>query len=693
MNEIKPEKSTAYEIRRYLTPSSLTASQTVKTKGGRARKRQMFEPFTYEKLIDEQDLKVNSERLNPQTAANRASALRKFLEANFLKVEDTVGSEMRAEFSAAMERFIDLLRREGKSDRAISNTKSAFRTWRESVVEHDIVVAQDAEADTPFVTSLKTILKNHSIALVARQTGVPIDMLRGWLVKKRPRGSGTKYIVRLERFFGMEPNSLLQISGVQAPGVRVVGCGGETKPIEYRNTLGQLTRIVYCVKPAPDSVLRAQWQDFLSYKTAATLKAGSLSIREGRGKKRTRRGKWRVSPCPLTVPSEANWWAFMRSETDGAGSSVLKEVASARIAWAKVSAYLGWLRLDQESGGAGRASLAVETMAWLACPDYLEQYLDWMKCRVGARNQGATQFLAFVASLVRPGFGYLAQMPELASTLPADVQPDSWEQMCQETFEIVNELTAAYDGEIEVTRDSFEPIMHILQMSRPMDAVADMLQRMRAERPVSMPSAEAVWSRDMVLIRILSSNPLRLRNLSHLTYRPDDTGELHRRADGSWWMKIHKSRFKNTRGAAGDREHYECQVHPSAWADIEKYVNIHRPKLLEAPSDLFFITRGSAARAKCRREGRVQHRPWGDLGKRVKELTQRYLYKCAGVGCHSFRHIVATSILKADGGDFKTAALVLYDRPTTVEKHYAFLTANQGADRMATLLAESFRRM
>lgn len=48
-----------------------------------------------------------------------------------------------------------------------------------------------------------------------------------------------------------------------------------------------------------------------------------------------------------------------------------------------------------------------------------------------------------------------------------------------------------------------------------------------------------------------------------------------------------------------------------------------------------------------------------------------------------FRHIVATAILKASGGDFKTAALVLYDRVATVEKHYAFLTANEGGERMS----------
>lgn len=263
--------------------------------------------------------------------------------------------------------------------------------------------------------------------------------------------------------------------------------------------------------------------------------------------------------------------------------------------------------------------------------------------------------------------------------------------MCDETFELTQDLVAAYDDELQVSRDSFEPIMHILQLPQPMDAVADMIQRMRADRPITNAKAEAVWGRDLVLIKVLASNPLRGRNLAHMTWRADNTGELHQREDKSWWMKIHKSKFKNTRGAAGDREYYECQINSSAWPDIEKYIRLHRTKLMRGPTDLFFVTSHTGPNSRNKID--ELPKPWVDLGGRVKELTARYLYRCAGVGCHSFRHIVATSILKAPGGDFKTAALVLYDRIATVEKHYAFLTASVGGDRMSELLASSFRRM
>ncbi len=74
-------------------------------------------------------------------------------------------------------------------------------------------------------------------------------------------------------------------------------------------------------------------------------------------------------------------------------------------------------------------------------------------------------------------------------------------------------------------------------------------------------------------------------------------------------------------------------------------------------------------------------------------LTNQYLIRSAGIGSHAFRHLVATSILKSNGGDHKTAAQVLNDRVSTVERHYAGLRSADGAVRMAELLDNSFSRM
>jgi integrase len=250
---------------------------------------------------------------------------------------------------------------------------------------------------------------------------------------------------------------------------------------------------------------------------------------------------------------------------------------------------------------------------------------------------------------------------------------------------MTEQLVAAYSGEIEVSRDSFAPIRKLIDLPQPMEGIVDMLQRMRADRPVgAAPSMEAIWSRDMALIKLLLSNPLRKRNLAHMTWRPDNSGDLYQQADGSWWIRLPKSKFKNRTGAAGESI-YDCEVQSSAWSDIERYIFIYRPKLLRYESDLVFLARLLP--------GSTKHRPWEGLSAKVHDLTAKYVPQCSGFGSHAFRHIVATSILKAEGGTHKTAARVLNDRVATVEKHYDGLTSNDGAREMGRLLGSQFGRM
>ncbi|MNY07178.1 hypothetical protein D3C86_1399700 [compost metagenome] len=183
--------------------------------------------------------------------------------------------------------------------------------------------------------------------------------------------------------------------------------------------------------------------------------------------------------------------------------------------------------------------------------------------------------------------------------------------MCDRQFDLLEQLASSYYNEIEVSRDSFEPLRHLIDQKNPMESAADMIQRMRAARPVgAAPRKEAIWARDLVLIKILASNPLRRRNLAHLTWRADNTGELYQKSDKSWWIRIPKHKFKNWYGAAQDVP-YDSRVHASAWIDIEKYLFTFRPILMVAPTDLVFLTR------KSRRLG-AKHRPWVDMAQQSR---------------------------------------------------------------------------
>jgi integrase len=253
-----------------------------------------------------------------------------------------------------------------------------------------------------------------------------------------------------------------------------------------------------------------------------------------------------------------------------------------------------------------------------------------------------------------------------------------------QTFNECKALNKALQSEKSCSRNPLAPIASIVQLDSPMEAIADMLVRMRRDRPGTGGVGEAIWGRDLVLIKLLVSTALRQRNLSLLTWRPDNTGMLYQRPDGTWWVRIEKKLFKNVVGAAG-RNDYDVPVLEMAHGDISRYLKVYRPRLMQHPTDLVFLA--------APRTDRTSHRPWTDLSKRVAELTRRYLWRCPGVGPHSFRHIVATSVLKGTNNDYKSAALILNDKVSTVEKAYAHVTSGDATRKMEVALKGVFSRM
>jgi integrase len=624
-------------------------------------------PTTYQDLLDIQERLVTQQALKPQTAANRATTLRAFLKFNNLDVADPVGHELRAAFPARCEAFAKYLAEQGKTPRNISNALSTLRPWRELIVALDTERAIAGDNLPPFAQALRSLLTDFPVRRLARQLGIPPCMIFGWLKGKKPRLSNASYIHRIETFFGVPHGELAILAGISGA-ARLPRTVGDSVAVGYREMLATRTSQHYFFKPAPDSPLRVQWYDFLRYKTAwePVLNRSDSAV-------------WRTAPVEFSRQTPTAWAQHL----DGV------EIPSAKFAWSNTAAYLGWLNLPVADGGAGLPASQLHTLAWCAIRRHVDAYLRWMVKRNGNVLNGAFfEFLSFAMSLLRTGTGYLQQQPEFLATLPEEYAKQDWDEMCRETFALLKGLSVRQSKYRKQTRDPREPIRHILDMDNPLDAVADMIQRMRADRPLGRsPWREAVWARDLALIKLLVSNPLRLRNLATLTWRDDNTGQLYQRPDGSWWIRIERRIFKNFRGAAGDHD-YDMPVQEMAWGDVERYLKLFRPRLLTAPTDFVFV----AARNGPRKRDPAM--PWSELSERVRQLTKTYLWRCPGIGTHGFRHIVATAIIKVSQlSDFKTAALVLNDRLATVEKNYAHLRSSDGANRMHQLLGSTFRRM
>lgn len=237
MNRKNSKISDGYSAVRYFVPSPLLDSQAAKPTEAWARRRAVAQ-LTYQTLLDNQQRQVIDEGLNEQTASNRATALRGFLKANGIHIDDVVGDEMRAGHSAALERFLLGLQELGQSARTVSNTKSAFRHWKDAVIAHDTIQAAHEGKATPFQSTLATLLENRAAATVGKRVGIPRDMMYGWIKGKIPRGNNVNHLLRLEAFFGLERHSLVQRSGMRLIGQRQAHVGKAPAPIAYRTILG-----------------------------------------------------------------------------------------------------------------------------------------------------------------------------------------------------------------------------------------------------------------------------------------------------------------------------------------------------------------------------------------------------------------------------------------------------------------------
>jgi integrase len=410
---------------------------------------------------------------------------------------------------------------------------------------------------------------------------------------------------------------------------------------------------------------------------------------------RLARGVWTFSPHK-THERAAEWFAFLDE----------RKVPSAGKCWTTIASYYGWMTLCTSKGGMGMPEAAVQSLAWLAVPDNIQAYFQWrMKRCDGKMTAGILELLAFITWMVRPGDGYLYQLPHFHLQLPDKYRTEDWHALCERQHIYCQRLQNFWNNNLYVSRNSFDTVRTVIDSAEPMQEVADMVQRMRNDRPYGSPQKEAIWARDILIIKLLASNPLRMENNIHLTWdevnvaghRPNDREAVYKRVDGSWWISVPAHLLKNRGGNTKD---YDSPIQKSVWPDLERYLFKYRPLLLRWPTDLLILTLTRDPASTVTKHGQPykqiafnEHMPYSAIGNHVAKLTARYLRNSNGSRMHAFRHIVATAIMKADGGDVKTAALVLHDKETTVEKHYSGMRSGDGNARMGELLKRSFDRM
>jgi len=620
---------------------------------------------TYRQLRDHGVAILTAAKRPPQVIANFVAALNLWIRTLRLQLDATVGEEFGVSFNREFLRFSD--------ENAVRLAVRTQKDRQEQVFYWQRIYAALLNADSlPLIFSeaVGEAIKRAGITTkqVAREIGVSDTTLYEWASGTHLPKRATEAVERLATVLGLPVDTFTKRL---PPARRVRYLRNRDVPIHEMTDFGKrLSRNRqkfgrYAIKRT--ARLEAQWKVLLALKTDP--------LRPFANKRNT----WRLKPIERTGFS-VKWMMLFDGQV----------CATSSAEWGFLASYLGFLTLPKPDG-IGIQVEAADTLAWLALPEYVEAYAKWMQRRAGMLHNGVMTFLQKALSNVRPQTGFLWCRPEIRSSLPPEVLADlgvtaeAWKDHCAKTHKRLTAFSKKVKDSATVrrSRDPNERAGIILQDKYPLKVLVRMIHTLENSPP---PPAHLrdyrTWLRDVLLLKMLVSNPLRVSQISVITYRPDNTGNLRRTASGGWRLCFLASDFKNEKGAA--KTDYVADVPDSIAPWIARYLTEARPYAVDADRNtyVFLPFRLTARKVDdvLRPEGLSGTGIWTGEGIAdcVKRLTAIYIPETRGFGPQIFRHIIATDHLRRHPGDFLTVAKILHDELATVMKNYAHLTPDDG---------------
>ncbi|MBN9373048.1 MULTISPECIES: hypothetical protein [unclassified Hydrogenophaga] len=627
---------------------------------------------TYKQLIEHHLARVRSESsssLTEQIARNHLTALRGFMQHLGLHETSPVGPEMAAEHIVEVKRHLNAI---DISERSKADRRSLLNAWRTSFelmgAAPSLTVrgrerrfaAAEVPSATPFEKGLRDALRHAGLTpkRAAIEAGVSPSALGRWARGALPNLRSTATLRRLEATLTLPEGHLSALL------TRTLQQMAPERPIEYRARHKTRCSDVYQLKVSELSPeFLQEWQSLLRHKTDIG----------GAGRKRLGASRWTASGSDTTVGAIA-----------GITTVNGHHFASAGVLWHHVRPYYGFLRLPVNEGGWGLETHQLQTLAWLAVPEALDAYLTFQTQRSnGLRHTGHAVFCASVASLLYPKRGFLSQIAQIPSRLPAIATQDrTWDELCEAARDTVLEWKVACT---DISRHPEEPIRFLLEQEEPMAPVFSAMSRIRdiGNAAPSGSRAEAVARRDELLLGMLMSNPLRRKNLIALTWHEDNSGNVYQAQSGQWRLRLPRTDFKNGRGRSQRAKTYDVSIAPWLHELLADYVHRFRPILAgDGTGSHLFLSRNGW--------------PLSAMTHCVLDLTRAHIPGCGGFGPHAFRHLVATDWLRRNPHDFLTVAELLNDSLPVVMKTYAHLKQETAlarhSDQLQALLPSYLRR-
>jgi integrase len=572
--------------------------------------------------------------LGIQQRRNQLSALSQYQIYHGRADSDLVGPELNGSFEQHLTAFLALRDNPGTA----GNLKTLLRGWKgtyEDLLARELPFTSFFEAINHYFDCASATDPSVTVRSIAAKIGAPRTTLHHWLK--------LSIVVKLEVILAAPKGALTRFVHD-----RKILCQQASEKIcstAYGKRSAALTAKPLSLPKDRFSLgLCDDWKGYLQYKLAVVV----LDVE--------RKHSWRLRP---QSEYQGSAWLFPFLSPDGENFS-----SSAQIKFEGLRRFFGVLASIETAPGTPKYNPEHFSLAWLADFNLVSEVVKYLAARYGAYTTT------------------ISQLPEFGKRLLNEVGEAEWPNWCEQQSTSLKKITTQLaDGKHFVqTRDPYGPIWDYIQRQHPITALFELAQNMSrylVEHPLLCEKERITLERDLFMIQLLTEQPLRIKMLSIMIYKADNTGNLYQRADGTYALRFDRKDFKNERGAA--KKNYDVAFRPSFTAKIDRYLKKVLP-LFGDSRPLVFVAFDSGMRQTNVRTASLQNA--------FRKRTRQFLPGCVGFGPHSVRHLLATDYIKNHESGWQTAADVLHDTLVTVMKAYAFIKAEDGHKFFQRYLAE-----
>ena len=359
------------------------------------------------------------------------------------------------------------------------------------------------------------------------------------------------------------------------------------------------------------------------------------------------------------------------------------------------------------------ATLQDLSLAHLVFPAVWDWYVQWREHRRGFYTAWEVDMLNVAAALTRQSTGWLRQTPSMSDRLrpipglvtDADIEQVrlDWDAACERMHSHALGRSKEIKRVKRIHRDPFEPILVVLEADSPVaeyrKITEEILRRMPDEQRYPIAAAEA--TRAFLMLRLGLHLGLRQKNLRQLLICERGKAPTQERRlvdlkrgelrwsdrNSGWEVFIPAVAFKNSGSTFFGSKPFRLILPDLAglYAQIDAYVDKHRPRLLRGVSDpgVLFVKSVSRRSLDAAYDQTTFYEAWRWAIQRYgiyNPYTKRGAIKgLLPHGPHNIRDVLATHILKKTGS-YEQASYAIQDTPEMVAQHYGrFLPQDKAA--------------